>query len=196
RLIVRMRGGAGSSGLVIAMSNGVDGSARGSQSSCGKRPIGLLLDNPRAGRKVDRLLEPRALVIEPVDRARERDEGLAEIRARLAIADGILHVPELCVHPFELGTKLVEHGALDVAQPDSAQRLEFVHNVLKLARVFDALGFFFEDRVLVHQPADREGHQDVLWQEVAGSAHAFSSTLPAVSAAYRTIPPGMPTPRT
>src|SRR5262249_26551760 len=134
-----------------------------------KRSIGLLLDDARSGRKIDRLLEPRALVVEPVDHARELDEELAKVRPRLAVGDGILYVPQLCIHPFEFGAELVEHRALYPPQSSGAQRLELAQDVLELARVLDALGLYFEDGDLVHQLADRDGHQDVLWWDVAGS---------------------------
>src|SRR5262249_42355971 len=143
RVITRMRGCSGRSMFAIAMSNGVDGFRSEIAVFTLKRPIGLLLDDPRSGRKIDRLLEPRALVVEPVNHAREFDKRLAKVRPRLAIADGILYVPELGIHPFEFGAELIEHGALYFPQLDRAQRLELAQDVLKLARVLDALGLYF-----------------------------------------------------
>src|SRR6516225_3257484 len=53
----------------------------------------------------------------------------------------------------------------------TAQGRELVRDILELARVFEALGLYFQDGDLVHQLADRDRHQDVLGRNVSG-AHA------------------------
>src|SRR5262249_13574195 len=102
--------------------------------------------------------------------------GWAEVAARLAFADRILHIPKFCIHPLELRAELVEHHAIDVTETDRAQGGELVRDILELARVFEALGLYFEDGDLVHQLADRDRHQDVLWRNVA-RAHAVPSAF-------------------
>src|SRR5205814_7099125 len=124
RVITRMRGCSGRSSFVIAMSNGAAGFRSEIAVFTLKRSIGLLLDDPRSGRKIDRLLEPRALVIEPVDHARELDKRLAKVIPRLAIADGILYVPALCIHPFDVGADFVDLQSLNFRQSVRAQRLK------------------------------------------------------------------------
>src|SRR6266487_5695380 len=108
-------------------------------------PIRLLFDNPRPEREIDRLLQPRALVVEPIDGTRELDEGAAEVAARIAIADCILDVPELRIQPFELCAEFVQRCAIYVTERNRPQCLELVHDILELARILDALGLYFED---------------------------------------------------
>src|SRR5262249_1286619 len=120
--------------------------------------IGRLLDEARSRREVDRFLEPGALVVELIDGARELDEGWAEVAARLAFADRILDVPKFCIQPLELRAELVEHHAIDVAEMDRAQGGELVRDILELARVFEALGLYFQDGVLFHPSAFPDRH--------------------------------------
>src|SRR5262249_57546052 len=117
--------------------------------------IGLLLDDARPRREVDRFLEPGALVVELIDAARELDEGWAEVAARLAFADRIFDVPKFCIQPLKLRAEFVEHHAIDVAEMDRAQGGELVRDILDLARVFKALGLYFHDGDLVHHLPDR-----------------------------------------
>src|SRR5215831_4036590 len=121
-------------------------------------------------------LSREPLVVELIDAARELDKGWAEVAARLAFADRILDVPKFCIQPLELRAELVEHHAIDVAEMDRAQGGELVRDILELARVFEALGLYFQDGDLVHQLADRDRHQDVLWRNVSG-AHAAPSAF-------------------
>src|SRR5262249_3975948 len=149
--------------------------------------IGLLLDDARPRREVDRFLEPGALVVELIDGTREFDEGRAEVAARLAFADRILDVPKFCIHPLELRVELVEPHAIDVTETDRAQGGELVRDILELARIFEALGLYFEDGDLVHQLADRDRHQDVLWRNVS-RAHAAPSAFAGACSARSAIP--------
>ena len=100
--------------------------------------------------------------LEPIDRAREPDEGIAEFAARLAFAERILDVPELGIDPLEPGAELVQHRAIDAAEAYRSQGVELARDIFELARVLDALVLYFEDGDLVHQLADRDRHQDVL----------------------------------
>src|SRR5215472_12815050 len=161
-----------------------------------KRPIGFFLDKPGPRGQVDRLLQSRALVVEPIDATRELDEGAAKVTTCIAIADCVLNVPKLRIHPFKLGAELVQHRAIYVVETDGTQCLELVHDIHELDGVLNALGLYFEDCDLVHQLADRDRHQDVLERAVLRGAHSFSWALAVVSLARCTAPPVTPTPKT
>src|SRR5262249_34523388 len=116
-----------------------------------ERLVGLLLDQARPRCNVDRLLDAGALVVKPIDRARELDERRTEIAARVAVADGVLDLPQLRVHPLELGGEPRKLG--DVAEADGTQRRKLARDVLELTRIRDALGLDLEDGDLVDQLA-------------------------------------------
>src|SRR5262249_18251754 len=161
-----------------------------------KRPIGFFLDKPGPRGQVDRLLQSRALVVEPIDATRELDEGAAKVTACIAIADCVLNVPKLRIHPFKLGAELVQHRSIYVVETDGTQCIELVHDILELVRVPSALGVGFYDCDVGSQGAVRDRIEDV--SELVGLrvAHSVSWALAAVSLARCTAPPVTPTPKT
>src|SRR4029450_318033 len=139
--------------------------------------MGLLVEQARSGGEIDRLFKPGALVVEPIYGARQLDEPIAKVVARLAIADSVLDVPERCIHPFELGAEFVQHRAIHLTEADGPQGFKPVDDILQLARILDTLGLYFEDSDFVHQFADRDRHQDVLWRAILRVRPALSSAF-------------------
>src|SRR5262249_41016216 len=142
-----------------------------------ERLVRLLLDEARSRCAVDCLLEPRALVVEPIDGARELDERIAEIATRLAFADGILDVPQRLVDLLELGAEPVPPPAIGARELDRTQGATLPSYILELSRFLDALLFYFEDRDFIHELARRDRHENILRRRVPGGAHvppAFS----------------------
>src|SRR5262249_36935426 len=190
RVTIRMRGRCGRSSITITYPP-VECSGVSIGFAAPERLIRRLLDQARARCDVDRLLHTRALIIQAINGACVRYEGISEVSTRVAFSDRILDVPKLRVDALELFAQVSQHGAVDVAQRHGTQRAELTGNIIKLAGVFDALGFEFKNGDLVYQLADRDRDQDVL-----RTFHAMSPGFAGGSVPCSTIPPQIPTPMT
>src|ERR1700730_10834989 len=128
--------------------------------------VGLFLDDRGACYLVDPALEPRALVVEPVDRARKLDETLSEVVPLLERPQFVFHVPEPAV---DLQQLLFERGKVGRgkrrARADLQQPVKLALDVVLRRGGADPFPLDAQYRNLVDKLADRNRRKDVNHRE-------------------------------
>src|SRR5215471_4135849 len=115
------------------------------------------------------MLDARPHVIDLIDTARQLDEALAEILARLELADFVLNLPKGRVYDPQLAREAVDLVSVEARLGlDAAQQIELPGNIGSLGAVGDAVVLDLEDGDLVDQLADRDRGIDPKRRTMAG----------------------------
>src|SRR5262249_51833287 len=103
------------------------------------------------------MLDACPRVIDLIDTARQLDEALAEILARLELADFVLNLPKGRIYDPQLPRESVDLVSVKARLGlDAAQQVELPGDIRSLGAVSDAVALDFEDGDLVDQLADRD----------------------------------------